>query len=160
MDSAIPSHTVPRWPALLAGLQAGVLGTVAALSWLGASAAWQRRSFWTAANLMASTFYGDASIHAGFARSTLTGLALYFVLYGTLGALFAFLCSGRLRGLRLLLAGILFAIAWYYFSFGLLWKRLNPLLALLHPERPTVVGHLLYGSILARFERFLPRLGN
>jgi hypothetical protein len=141
----------------LAGLEAGTLGVLAMLAWLGASAAWQRRSFWTAANLMASTFYGDAAIHSGFARSTFSGLALYFSLYGALGALFAAAVQSRARGVPLLLAGILFGVGWYYLSFALFWKRLSPLVWLLHSQRPTVVAHFIYGGMVARFPRFLRR---
>jgi len=156
MDSATDGTVPPRWMAALGGLQAGVLGAGLSLLWLGVNSAWQRRSFWAAANLMASTFYGDDSIHTGFARSTVTGIAFYIVLYGLLGALFAYGISGRIRGLRLFLAGVVFGAAWYYFSFGLLWKNVSPLLVLLHPQRPTLVGHILFGGIVGRFERFTP----
>jgi len=152
-NNSIPAHSITG----LAGLQAGVLGVFAMLAWLGVSARWQRSSFWAAANLMASTFYGDAAIHYGFARSTLSGLALYVLLYGTVGAIFGLVVHQQARGLRLLLLGIVFALAWYYVSFGFLWKRLSPLLALLHTEQPTIVGHLIYGAILGRFDQFLPR---
>ena len=157
MDSAnerTPAYGSSVW---LAGLEAGTLGVFGMLAWLGVSAAWQRRSFWTAANLMASTFYGDAAIHSGFARSTLSGLALYFSLYGLLGALFAAALPARARGLRLVLAGAVFGVGWYYLSFALLWKKISPLVWLLHTQRPTVIGHLIYGGIVARFPRFLPR---
>jgi hypothetical protein len=142
---------------LLAGLEAGILGTFAMLVWLGMSAAWQRRSFWTAANLMATTFYGDAAIHSGFARSTISGLALYFSLYGALGALFARAFHGRASGPRLMVSGIVFAVVWYYFSFALFWKKFSPLVWLLHTEHPTVAGHVIYGSILGRFPRLVRR---
>ena len=141
----------------LAGLEAGTLGVLAMLAWLGVSAAWQRRSFWTAANLMASTFYGDSAIHSGFASSTFSGLALYFSLYGALGSLFAALIRARARGARLLLAGLLFGVGWYYLSFAVIWKKASPLVWLLHSERQTVFGHCIYGGLLARFPRFLRR---
>ena len=156
MDIAIQAPTPPRWAALLAGLQAGTVGTFAALAWMGLSSTWQRRSFWAAVNLMASTFYGEESIHAGFASSSATGIALYLVMFGVLGAVFAAACAGRVRGLPLLATGILFGLAWYYFSFAVMWKRVNPLMVLLHAQRPTLVGHLLFGAVLGRYERFVP----
>jgi hypothetical protein len=155
MDSANQGPAAHPLRVLLAGLQAGVIGICGALLWLGVNAVWQRRSFWTAANLMASTFYGDRAIHSGFARITLAGLALYIVVYGVLGAVFAGAASGRARGLRLVLIGMLFGIAWYFLSFGFMWKKISPLMVLLHFERPTLVGHLLYGGIVGRFESFL-----
>jgi hypothetical protein len=139
----------PGASALLAGLQSGVLGALAMLAWLGVSARWQRRGFWTAANLMASCFYGDTAIRSGFSSSTVSGLALYLVLYGLLGAAFGLLVARRARGLRLALLALLFALAWYYLAFGLLSRKLAPLVALLHSERPTVLGHLIYGGMLA-----------
>jgi hypothetical protein len=75
--------------ACLAGLQASMLGVWWMLAWMGASAVWERRSFWTPENLMASVFYGNAAILPGFASSTVSGLALYVLLYSLLGAGFA-----------------------------------------------------------------------
>ena len=83
--------------AFLAGLQAGMVGVWWMLAWMGASAVWQRRSFWTPENLMASVFYGDAAIRPGFAASTVSGLALYVLLYSLLGAGFA-MAAGRPAG--------------------------------------------------------------
>jgi hypothetical protein len=157
MSSANQRTAADGSSVLLAGLEAGTLAVLGMLLWLGVSAAWQRRSFWTAANLMASTFYGDAAIHSGFARSTLSGLALYLSLYGALGALFAAAVQARARGPRLFLAGIVFGVGWYYLSFALLWKKVSPLIWLLHTQRPTLFAHVLYGGIVARFPRFLPR---
>lgn len=125
------------------------------LAWLGASAAWQQRSFWTAENLMASAFYGAGAIHTGFAGRTVSGLALYFVLYGILGALFALVVSDRLSRLRTYLVAMVFALAWYYLTFRLLWKSVLPLVALLHVERTTAFGHLIYGAVLAGYRRRL-----
>jgi hypothetical protein len=142
---------------LLAGLQAGLLAVLSMLCWLGLSAKWHRQSFWTAANLMASTFYGSPAIHAGFSLSTVSGLALYVMLYAALGAVFALAVHARARGLTLVLAGVAFGLSWYFLSFGVLWKKLSPLVALLHPERPTMAGHLLYGALVARFPRYLTR---
>jgi len=81
----------------LAGLQAGMIGICWMLAWLGLSAMGQRRSFWTAENLMASVFHGDAAIRRGFGFSTLSGIALYLLIYSLLGALFA---GGVVPGLR------------------------------------------------------------
>src|SRR5689334_23333120 len=101
MDPATHPSRPSRLTAGLAGLQAGMLGVCWMLAWLGISAKWQLRSFWTAENLMASVFYGDRAIRAGFAGRTLSGLALYLLLYSSLGALFAFLVADRLPRLRI-----------------------------------------------------------
>jgi hypothetical protein len=159
MDAATESRSASRLSAFLAGLQAGMLGVGGMLAWMGASAVWQRRSFWTAANLMASVFYGDAAIRRGFAASTVSGLALYLLLYSLLGAGFAMAIPGRLPRLRTLLISIVFALCWYYLAFHLIWKAVSPLVALLHVERPTVLGHVIYGALLARFPAYLTGTG-
>ncbi len=139
----------------LAGLQAGMLGTVWLLLWMGISAKFQGRSFWTAENLMASVFYGGAAIRNGLAWHTVPGLALYLSVYCLLGALFAMAVRDRLPRLRLLLLSLIFALAWYYASFHGLWEALSPLIGRLHVERSTVLGHLIYGTFLSRFPAYL-----
>jgi hypothetical protein len=141
--------------ALLAGLQAGMVGVLIMLAWLGVSAAWQQRSFWTAENLMATAFYGPQSIHNGFAGRTLPGLALYVVLYSALAAAIAMLLRDRLTRLRTALVCIVLAMVWYYVSFRWMWRHVMPLVALLHAERPTAIGHLIYGLWLGRFPAYL-----
>lgn len=128
------------------------------LAWLSLSASWQRRSFWTAENLLASVFYGDSAIRSGFAFSTLSGLALYLLLYSLLGAAFAALLRDRASHLRTLLLGIAFGLAWYYASFHWIWERVSPLVALLHSARPTLIGHLVYGTFLGLYPQYLRRL--
>ena len=164
-DSGLPVPAVgvtPRAPAsalecALAGLQAGMVGVLLMLAWLGLSAAWQQRSFWTAENLMASAFYGPQSIHSGFAGRTLPGVALYLVLYSVLGALLGLAVRDRASRMRTILVAIFFAMVWYYASFHWMWERVMPLVALLHAERPTAIGHLIYGLWLGRFPEYLKR---
>ena len=151
MEAATESHRAPAVSALLAGLQAGIVGVFWMLLWLGITAVWQQRSFWTAENLLASAFYGPRAIHSGFASQTLSGLALYLTLYGLLGAGFAALVRDDFTRLRTTLFAMVFALAWYYVAFHLLWKSIMPLVALLHVERTTAIGHLLYGAILGGF---------
>ena len=151
--------TETRWQralrAFLAGLEAGMLGALCLLAWLGASAVWKGRGFWTAANLMASVFYGAGAIRAGFSGSTLSGVALYLVVYSLLGALFAMAFQTRTPRLRLTLVSILFAILWYYLSFRVLWRAAAPLLARLHYVQATVWGHVIYGALLSRYPAYL-----
>ena len=105
---------------------------------------------------MASVFYGNAAIRRGFAAGTVSGLALYVLLYSLLGAGFAMAVGGRLPRLRLALASIVFALCWYYAAFHLAAKALSPQIALLDAERTTVLGHVIYGALLARFPSYLP----
>jgi hypothetical protein len=157
MDVATESRSATTTSVFLAGLQAGMIAVGWMLAWMGVSAKWQGRGFWTSENLMASVLYGDAAIRLGFAFSTIAGLALYLILYSLLGALLATALRSRLTGLGTLLASILFALGWYYFFFHTVGKAVVPLVALLHSERPTVFGHVIYGGLVARFHAFLPR---
>src|SRR5690349_8788335 len=104
MDAAMERKPDGAIFALLAGLQAGMLGACWMLGWFGLASVWQRRSFWTAENLMATAFYGGSAIRDGFGVPTLSGLALYLLLYSTLGAAFAMLAGGRLPRHRIMLA--------------------------------------------------------
>ena len=156
MDDATESRSPSTALVFLAGLQAGMIGVALMLAWLGASALWQQRSFWTSENLMASIFYGEESIRSGFAFSTAAGLAVFLIVYSLLGAVFASVVRDRLTGWGTLLVGILFAVSWYYFWFQTIGKTAMPLVALLHSERPTLFGHVIFGCLLARFHSYLP----
>jgi len=141
--------------ALLAGLHSGILGVFWMLAWLGVTASWQQRSFWTAENLMASAVYGARAIHSGFAIQTLSGLAVYFTLYGLLGAALALVLRDRLPRTRTLLVAMVVALAWYYLTFRVLWRSILPLVALLHVARTTAFGHVIYGFVLGLYPRYL-----
>jgi len=157
MAAAMERRFAKSPAAFLAGLQAGMVGVWWMLAWMGASAVWERRTFWTPENLMASVFYGNAAILPGFGASTVSGLALYVLLYSLLGAGFAMAAGSRLPRPRLALVSIAFALCWYYVAFHLVAKAISPPIALLHAERTTVLGHVIYGALLARFPGYLPR---
>ena len=142
--------------AALAGLQAGMLGAIWMLAWLGIDSSWGRRGFWNNENLFATAFYGDDAIRAGFSARTLPGLALYLIIYSLLGFVFALILRNQFRPLHTLFAALFFALAWFYVSFHILWKSAMPLVYLLYADRPMVIGHLIYGACLARFPAYLP----
>jgi hypothetical protein len=157
MGQATENKLIRSLPVPLAGLQAGTVAVLWMLAWLGSSAVWQGRSFWTAENLLASTFYGPAAIHSGFSHQTMSGLALYILVYSSLGGLLAAALRWKLTPVLLLSVSIVLALGWYYLSFHVLWKSLSPLIPLLHAERPTILGHVIYGAVVARFPHYLPR---
>jgi hypothetical protein len=140
----------------LAGLQAGMLGALAMLVWLGIDSSLDRRSFWSEENLFASLFYGGDAVRAGFGLKTLAGVALYLIIYSLLGAMFAFAVRNRFRPMRNILLALAFALGWYYLSFHQLWKSAMPLVYLLYADRPMVAAHLIYGACLAAFPAYLP----
>jgi hypothetical protein len=134
-----------------------MIGICWMLVWLGLSAKGLRRSFWTAENLMATVFHGDAAIRRGFGFSTLSGLALYLLIYSLLGAGFATVVRNRFTGLGTVLLGVLFSVGWYWLWFRALGQKTMPLVWLLHAENSTVLGHVLFGVLIARFPAYLPK---
>jgi hypothetical protein len=88
----------------------GALGLIAALVLLG----WLALAS-TAAKIMDTTFYGEAALGREFTFRTVAGIALYLVLYGTIGARFGLTLASRGVGL-----------GWYYLSFAILWRNINP----------------------------------
>ncbi len=142
----------------LAGLEAGMVGILWMLAWLGLSATWQQRSFWTAENLMATAFDRTSSLAPVFNWATCGGLALYIVVYSLLGAGFASAARDRVPRNRVMILSVLFALGWYYFSFRWAFKLVLPLVALLHVEHATIIGHLLFGTMLGRYPIYVQRL--
>jgi hypothetical protein len=151
MEDTTETRVPGAFSTLLAGLQAGMVGALWMLAWLGVSSSWQNRGFWNSENLFATAFYGSDAVRSDFGLKTLPGLALYLLLYSVLGGVFALVTRDRVPPLRLMLAGMLFALGWFYLSFHLIWKSAMPLVYLLYSERPMVVGHLLYGVCVGRF---------
>ena len=158
MDAATQSQTAnAKLAAVLAGLEGGMVGVLWMLAWLGLSSVWQQRSFWTPENLMSTAFDRNASL-AGFGWPTCAGLALYVVMYSLLGALFGVIVRDRVPRKRIMLVGVVFSLAWYYFSFRWTFRFALPLVSLLHVERSTMMGHLVFGMMLGRFPIYVHRL--
>lgn len=146
-----PQSSVTKY--LLAGIETGVVAVLVMLVWLGLSAMWYRRTFWTAPNLAASTFYGETALRNRFTTHTFSGLALYLLIYGSLGMLFGLAVRDRGRSLRITCLGILLALGWYFLLFGWIWKHWNPLVTLYTHDRPMFAGHVVFGWILGRYPR-------
>jgi hypothetical protein len=149
---------LPAIAVFLAGLQAGMIGICWMLVWLGLGAMGQRRSFWTAENLLASVFHSDTAIRRDFAWSTLSGIALYLMVYSLLGAAFALAVRSRFTSLGTVLVGVFVSVAWYCLWFRALGQTLMPLVWLLHAENSTAFGHVIFGALIARFPAYLPKL--
>jgi hypothetical protein len=158
MGSAREQEPVKVLAVFLAGLQAGMVAVFWMLVWLGISAMWMRRSFWSPMNIMSTVFFGDDAIRPGFASTTPSGIALYLLIYSLLGAAFAMVVRQRLTGLGTLLMSILMSIVWYWIWFRVIALRAMPLLWLLHTERTTEFGHVIFGALLARYGDYLPQV--
>jgi len=158
MDAGHDVPSASRAWAALAGFTAGMLGAIVLLAVVGLASLWTRHSFWYPAGVIASTFYGDDAISIGLHWSTLSGVAVLLILYSLFGAVFGAVMQGAGWGLRrLMMLGIVSGAAWYYLWFGLLWKRLNPLVPLYTHDAPMFWGHLVYGALLARFGLYYRR---
>jgi hypothetical protein len=156
MDAIARAETAKvRLATFLAGLEGGTMGVLWMLAWLGLSSMWQQRSFWAPENLMATAFDRNSTLAPVFTWSTCAGLALYILIYSVLGAAFSSVLRDRVPARRTMLAAVVFAIAWYYFSFRWSFKLVLPLVALLHVERTTLVGHLIYGTMLGRYPLYV-----
>jgi hypothetical protein len=161
MDPATQSESAKiRLATFLAGLEGGTVGVLWMLTWLGVSSVWQQRSFWSPENLMATAFDRNSTLAPAFTWATCAGLALYILIYGVLGAAFSSVLRDRVPRTRVMLTAVIFAIAWYYFSFRWTFRLTLPLVALLHVEHTTLVGHLLYGTMLGRYPVYVNRLMN
>ena len=159
MDAATDSPTSKvRLATFLAGLEGGMVGVLWMLAWLGISSLWQQRGFWTPENLMATAFDRNATLAPPFTWTTCVGLALYVVIYSLLGAAFSSVVRDRAPRGRVMLLAIAFALAWYYASFRWAFTFALPLVAFLHVEQSTLVGHLLYGAMLGRYPVYVQRL--
>lgn len=124
------------------------------LAYLAVASVWNGRSVWYTANLLATTFYGEAALRRGFRWMTMSGLAFHLFLATIVGIAFAYATNGVSGRSRVLLLGLFFGLAWYYLSFGLLWKHVNPLVPLYSPDAGTIVAHILFGVCLARAPKF------
>ena len=138
----------------LAGLQAGMSASLLLLAWLALTSMWYRRSIWSVPNLFASTFFGEAAFRSGFSKTTYSGVALHLIIYSVLGVLFGLLVRGRSSRVTVLALGVSFGVVTYYLLFSVIWKNVNPLVALYVPNRPMLAGHVLYGAMLSRFPRY------
>jgi len=139
----------------LAGIQTGVLGGLAMMSWLAASSALDRQSIWTIPNLLGSVLSGRDVLRRGFGAVTVAGLALHLCVAGVIGSAFGLLVGESRNRLRVALLGILAGLSWYYVSELLFWKKLGALVLIYSPQRPMLLGHLIYGFVLAWHPRGL-----
>jgi hypothetical protein len=143
--------------AFLAGLQAGTIGICWTLAWMGFSAAVQGRSFWTAENLMATVLQRSGTVSHGFGAGTVRGLAVYLLAYSLFGAAFASAVGERFTGAMRVLLGVVVSVGWYCLWFRMWGQTAMPLVWLLHAERATEFGHVIFGILVARFPMYLER---
>lgn len=157
MDAANASRTRLSLRHALAGLQAGVLGTLIMLGWVMMGSIFDQRSIWVVPNLFASTFYGADAYRNEFLRSSWTGVALLIAIYGALGIVWGCVWREESRP-RLALYGAFFGIVVYYIMFNYVWRRANGLIVLYAPTREIALAHILWGMMLAKSPKYARRI--
>jgi hypothetical protein len=141
-------HAGEVWARLASGIEAGIVGGAAMLAILLSSSLWDGHVWWETPNLLGSTFYGIRAFRAGAGLATLSGLALHFVITGSLGGLFGLAFGGIQERGRLVLLGLLASVAWYNLANVTFWPKVNPWVLVASPRPATVVSHVLLGACL------------
>jgi hypothetical protein len=141
----------------LAGLQAGVLGALLLFACVMVGSLWNGRSVWVVPNLFATTFFGSEVYRNQLLRTSWTGMALVFAVYGALGALWGCVWRDQ-RKPWLGVYGAVTGLGVYYLFYGSLWRHVNPLVTLYAPERQLELGHVLWGMVLARSPLYARRI--
>lgn len=136
------------WARLASGIEAGIVGGLAMLGLLVSESLWYGHVWWELPNLLGSTFYGPRAFRAGLGLVTLSGLALHFVLTGTLGGLFGLACGGIHQRGRLILLGMFASLGWYNLANATFWPKVNPWVPAASPRPATAVSHVLLGACL------------
>lgn len=153
-----PAGVPPLAARALAGLQVGVIGGIVMLLWFGADA-WLHREFvGKVPHLFASWFYGERVFQHRLGWITLLGLATLLGSAGLLGSGFGVALPRPPGMLRLFVFALLTAMAWYWASQVLLWRRWLPLIPLYTTPASMFVAHFLYGICLTRYPRALQAL--
>jgi hypothetical protein len=143
---------------MMAGVEAGVLGGLFVIVWLGILSLLQGRSLWSVPNLLASTFYGEMALRRGFRWSSLSGVALQLTVSSIAGMLFGLAVSGIASRSRVMILGVATGLAWYFLSVGVFWKYVNPMVPLYARGGGMLLAHLGMGFFLGSFPRYVEAL--
>ena len=145
----------------LAGLQAGVLGTLAMVGWLILCSVAVGRSPWLPINLFAILFHGPNAYRDYYHPDSWSGMAFLIFTYGLAGAAWGQLVgfSGKTEGYRVLaLCGVLTGLILHTVEFGMLVKSLAPIIGSYAPDMQMRVGHVLWGLALANTPVYARRI--
>jgi len=143
----------------LAGLQAGVLGSLLMLACLAIGSLWNGRSIWMVPNLFATTFFGGEVYRNQLLRTSWTGIALIVAIYGALGAIWGCIWRDERKPWLGSYGGIT-GLCVYLLFHEFLWRHVNPLITLYAPDRQLQVGHVLWGIVLARSPLYARRIAD
>lgn len=141
----------------LAGVHAGVLGSLAMLGWVMIGSAWDHRSIWSVPNLLATTFFGSDAYRNQFARTSWSGVALIIAIYGLLGLVWGAIFRDD-RKPAIVLYGAIAGLLVYFVFYDFFWGHANPLVTLYAPNRQLQFGHVVWGLVLARSPKYSRRI--
>ncbi len=142
----------------LAGLETGISGALAMLTWLTIPALWTRRTVWWIPNLLASVIFPQRPALFRFSAATLAGLAVDLFIYGLLGAFFGLLWRDQRGGSRAMSAGLLIGLGAWYLFFRIGWRAFSSVANVYMPDRQFFLGSLIYGLMLARYPKAAARI--
>ena len=152
----------PNTPALimgLAGLQAGVLGGLAGLSYVMLDGFLRGRGPWPFPNLLSTAIYSRSGSALTFTWATMSGIALQLVLTGLLGLLVSRLLIQYLARPRFCrIVGLLVGLSWYYVTVRFLWPDLNLDVTRYQPPSGTLLGYVVLGLVLGLYPKFFYHL--
>ena len=152
----------PNTPALimgLAGLQAGVVGGLAGLSYVMLDGFLRGRGPWPFPNLLSTAIYSRSGSALAFTWATMSGIALQLVLTGLLGLLVSRLLIQYLARPRFCrIVGLLVGSSWYYVTVRFLWPDLNLDVTRYQPASGALLGYVVLGLVLGLYPKFLHHL--
>ena len=141
----------------LAGLQAGVLGSLLLIGCLMAGSELNHRSIWAGPNLFATLFFGSGVYRNEYLRTSLVGVALLIAIYGALGVLWGMVWRENQRS-GLALFGAICGLLTYFVFFHLIWRYVSPVISLYASSRQLEVGHVLWGMALSKSPGYARRI--
>ncbi len=134
----------------LAGLETGVIGGLAMMTFLFAHSLLRGQPWWSHANLLGSVIYGQSALWRGFGRASLAGIAVEVILSGIAGLLYG-VCFARTRGRMVsLLLGLSSGVIWFFLSHWVVFKNIGPLVPVYASQPATLLGHMIFGLALSR----------
>jgi hypothetical protein len=134
------------WGAVF-GVKAGVLGAFAIILMMSALLLAQGYRWWAFPNVLATAFYGRRALGSGPGWITLSGIAIQVFSCGVGGILFGSIFAGLPRGFRRRLLGLIWGLAWYYFT-AWFYERFEWLIAFSLPAIPLMAAYAVFGLIL------------
>jgi hypothetical protein len=133
-----------------------VLAAVIAVSYHALDGILRGEGPWRYLNLEAAGLFGRRALTGAFSKITLAGLSVQVIVGAVIGLLAAWpLARLRHRPYLCRAAGVAIGLAWYYFSFRLLWRDWNPALVVRQPFPGALLGHLVFGFCLGLLPRAL-----